>query len=973
MLIFVVPYAHMNMKKILLLAALAAVAAACGPKYETVPGDPLDAKIYTLKNGLKVYMTVNKDEPRIQANIAVRAGGKDDPADNTGLTHYLEHMMFKGSEQFGTQDYAAEKPLLEAIDSLFEVYRTLTDPQERLDLYHQIDSISYEASKIAIPNEYDKLMSIIGSEGSNAYTSNDVTCYVEEIPSNQVENWAKIQADRFMNCVFRGFHTELEAVYEEKNMGLTDDSEKCLDALDSLLFPNHPYGTQTVIGTQDHLKNPSLKAIRKQKDTYYVPNNVAICLSGDFDPDEMVKVIEKYFGDWKPNKNLPTFTVKPEEPVTKPLEKQILGYEAESLMMGWRTPGSSSVESEISEIVSAVLHNGQAGLIDLDVIQTQAVLDAGIFPYNRADHGLFIFIGMPKEGQTLEEVRDILLAEVDKLRKGDFPEELVEAAKANYKLGQMRGLVSNRSRASLMVNSFINRVPWKTAVGTMDRIAKVTKADVVAWAQKYLGAESYAVAYKHFGEDTSIKKIDAPRITPIVTNRDKQSAFLAGIAAAEVAPIEPVFVDFSKDMTVADCAGLTLLYKKNEKNDIATLTFRYDRGSDNDPVLELAASYFDYLGTPERSSAEIASEMYALACNYGMQVGGNTTNIRVEGLGENLPKALAIVENLLSAAEGDDEILTQLKQDLIRMRLDNKKNQRACNSALQNYLLYGPEYVKAKTLTNAAVAGLTSDQLIGSVQDLLTKKPTILYYGPAPVEEVVEMVKAAHRTEGLEPLVKTHAVKQLTPSAKVLLAPYQSRQFNYIQFSDRGEKLDLSEDPAIDLFNEYYGGGMNAIVFQEMRESRALAYSAGAYLMGPAYKDDTYAFRATIASQNDKLKKAVDGFDEIIETLPQAPENLEIAKAAILGKLRTQRTIGSAVLYSYLTAQELGLTEPREKQVYEKVGALTMEDLLATHAKWIKGRPYVYAILGDPKDLDMDFLRTLGPVQQVTLEEIFGY
>ncbi|MBR5255574.1 MAG: insulinase family protein [Bacteroidales bacterium] len=961
------------MKKILLLAALAAAAVSCGSKYETVKGDPLDAKIYTLKNGLTVYMTVNKDEPRIQTYIPVRAGGKNDPAENTGLAHYLEHMMFKGTEQFGTQDYAAEKPMLAAIDSLFEVYRTLTDPQERLDLYHRIDSISYEASKVAIPNEYDKLMSIIGSEGSNAYTSEDVTCYIEEIPSNQIENWAKIQADRFKNCVFRGFHTELEAVYEEKNMGLTDDTEKAFDAINALLFPNHPYGTQTVIGTQEHLKNPSLKAIRKQKDTYYVPNNVAICLSGDFDPDETIKIIEKYFGDWEPNKDLPSFTIKPEDEITAPQEKQILGNEAEFLLMGWRTPGASSIDSEISEIVASILYNGQAGLIDLDVIQNQAILDVGIMPYNRVDHGVLLVEGMPKEGQTLEEVRDILLAEVAKLRDGDFSEELVEAAKANYKLAHMQALVSNRSRADQFVDAFIARMPWKTAVGRMDRIAKISKADVVSFAQQYLGPQNYAAAYKHIGEDTTIKKIDAPRITPIVTNRDKQSAFLAGIAAAEVAPIEPVFVDFSKDMSVADCDGLKLLYKKNEKNDIATLTFRYDRGSDNDPLLGLAASYFDYLGTPEKSAAEMASEMYALACSYGVQVGGNTTNIRVEGLGENLSKALPLVESLLRNAEGDEEVLNELKMDLIRSRLDNKKNQRACYNALQTYLMYGPDYVKAKTLTNAAVATLTPEQLLGSVKDLLTKKPTILYYGPASVDEVVSLVKAAHPTEGLEPLAKTYAVKQLTPAAKVLLAPYQSRQFYYMQYSDRGETLDLTQDPSIELFNEYYGGGMNAIVFQEMRESRALAYSAGAYLVGPSFKDDTYAFRATIASQNDKLQKACEGFDEIIETLPQAPENLEIAKASILGKLRTQRTTGAQVLYSYLTAQELGLTEPREKQIYEKVGAMTMDDLLATHAQWIKGRPYVYAILGDPSDLDLTFLKTLGPVQQVTLEEIFGY
>ena len=508
-----------------------------------------------------------------------------------------------------------------------------------------------------------------------------------------------------------------------------------------------------------------------------------------------VKIIEKYFGDWKPNKNLPTFTVKPEEPVTAPKEKHILGNEAEFVIMGWRTPGTSTTDSELTDIVASVLFNGQAGLVDLDVIQNQAVLDAGIMPYGRVDHGLLLLEGLPKEGQSLEEVRDILLAEVAKLRDGDFSEELVEAAKANYKLQVMQSLVSNRSRASQFVDAFINRMPWKTAAGKMDRIAAFTKADVVDFANKFLGPQAYAIAYKHIGEDTSIKKIEAPRITPIVTNRDKQSDFLAGIAAAEVAPIEPVFVDFSKDMTVADCNGLQLLYKKNEKNDIATLTFRYDRGSDNDPVLGLAASYFDYLGTPDKSAAEIASEMYGLACSYGLSVGGNTTNVRVDGLSENLPKALGTVESLFRTAVGDDEILTELKMDLIRTRLDSKKNQRACNSALQNYLIYGADYVKAKTLTNAAVAGLTSEELLHSVKDLLTKKPTILYYGPASVEEVVEMVKAAHPTEGLEPLVKTYAAKQLTPAAKVILAPYQSRQFNYIQYSDRGETLDLAQDP----------------------------------------------------------------------------------------------------------------------------------------------------------------------------------
>ena len=961
------------MKKVVILLSAVLALAACS-RYESVKGDPLQAKIYTLDNGLKVYMTVNKDEPRIQTYIAVRSGGKNDPADNTGLAHYLEHMLFKGTELVGTQDYAAEQPMLSAIDSLFEVYRTLTDPQERLALYHQIDSISYEASKLAIPNEYDKLMSIIGAEGSNAYTSNDVTCYTEEIPSNQIENWARIEADRFMNCVFRGFHTELEAVYEEKNMGMASGGENAFEALDSMLFQGHPYGTQTVIGTQDHLKNPSLKAIRRQKDTYYVPNNVAICLSGDFDPDEMVRIIKKYFGAWKPNPDLSTWKIAPAKDLTEPARADVWGPEADFLMMGWRTPGAWTQESDIAPIASSILYNGMAGLMDLDLMQQQKALEVGVFPYDRADYGLFLLQGTPKEGQTLEQLQGLLLGEVEKLRGGDFSDELVEAAKANWKLRQMQSLTSNRRRADMFVDSFINGTTWQSEVERSGRIAAITKDDVVAWAEQYLGENSYAVVYKHNGKNPNEKKIEAPRITPIVTNRDKQSAFLQEISLSEPAPIEPVFVDYEKDLSVLSYNGLELLYKKNEQNDIAQLSFRYDNGSFDVPALSLAADYVDYLGTPSCSSEELATALYSLACQGSVRVGSYVTQVSVSGLSENIAEALRLYEDHLANAIPDEEILAELKADELRSRADAKMNQRSCNAALQSYVMYGPDYVKKSTLNNAALAALSSEEILGSLKNLLGKQHRILYYGPASQEEVLAMLAEAHPVgEHPEPLQRSYPEKQLTAAAQVYVVPFTARQFNYMQFSNRGEKLDLAQDPYIDLFNEYYGGGMNAIVFQEMRESRALAYSAGARLTSPAFKDDSYAFRATIASQNDKLQKAVEGFDEIIETLPQAPENLEIAKASILGKLRTQRTIGAAVLYSYLNNQELGLSEPRDRQVFEKVGDLTMDDILATHAKWIAGRTYSYAILGDVADLDMAFLRTLGPVKVLSQEEIFGY
>ncbi len=607
------------MRKLILAAATAAaliLAGSCAShKYETVKGDPLKTKIYTLDNGLKVYMTVNKETPRIQTYIAVRVGSKDDPHETTGLSHYLEHLMFKGTESFGTSNYEAEKPMLDQIRSLFEEYRTKTDPQERIALYHVIDSISYEASKIAIPNEYDKLMSIIGSTGSNAFTSNDMTVYQEDIPSNQIENWAKIEADRFIHPVIRGFHTELEAVYEEKNMSLTEDDSKAMEAIDSVLFSRHPYGIQTTIGTQEHLKNPSIINIENHRSNFYVPNNVAICVSGDFDPDSFVDIIEKYFGEWQPNPDIKTLQYEPEQPITSPVEKTVYGLDAEFVMLGWRTPGSKDIlRSEVGNIVASVLYNGNAGLADLDLIQAQKIGGFYMMNYGRPDYGELLMIGYPREGQSLEEVRDLMLEEAGKLRTGDFDEELIKSTINNIKLSQMSQFESNGRRAMAFVNSFISGHKWKDDALQLSRLEKVTKRQVTDWANEYLGANSYALAYKRIGEDPNIDKIAAPAITPIETNRHMQSDFLTAIQASEVAPIEPVFPDFTKDMARDDLSGgVELLYKKNEINDIANYTAIFDRGIQNDPRLDLAFGYLSYLGTPTRSAAQIKKDMYSLA------------------------------------------------------------------------------------------------------------------------------------------------------------------------------------------------------------------------------------------------------------------------------------------------------------------------------------------------------------------------
>ena len=949
---------------------------ACGSKYayESVKGDPTQTRIYTLDNGLKVYMSVSDEEPRIQTYIAVRVGGKNDPAETTGLAHYFEHLMFKGSEKFGTQNYEAEKPLLDEIEQLFEVYRKTEDEAERKALYKRIDSISYEASKLAIPNEYDKLMASIGAQGTNAYTGYDMTVYVENIPSNQIENWLKIESDRFKNVVIRGFHTELETIYEEKNMSLTNDGRKVYEAMNAALFPNHPYGRQTVLGTQEHLKNPSITNVKNYHDQYYVPNNMAICLSGDLDPEQMIAMIDQYFGDMEPNPSIPVLEYEPEQPITEPIVKEVWGLDAANVAIGWRLGGATSDDADLANIVGSILFNGQAGLIDINLNQQQKTLSAYGYPSISADYGYMQLAGRPKQGQSLEEVRDLLLGEVAKLRAGEFDEKLIAAAVNNYKLEMMQYLDSNDGRADAYVQSFINGVEWKDEVAMFDRLSKITKEDIVRFANEKMGEQSYAIIYKRQGKDPNEQKIAKPEITPIVTNRDAQSDFLKEIVASEVKPIEPRFVDFEKDMSRFEAqSGIEVLYKQNTTTDYFSLEYMFDLGRIADPALGIAFDYVSYLGTVAKTAEQIASEMYGLACSFGLRATDSRCYLSLSGLGENMEQAMDIFEDLLANAVADEAILANVKQDMLKSRADAKLNQSRNFSALQSYVVYGEEGMKYR-LSNEQVEALTSEELIAKVRDVLTKQHTVVYYGPATEKELLASLKEHHNVpEAPEALEIKRLTTVPTPDNRVFIAEYDANQIYYIQYSNRGEKFDVANDADLDLYNEYFGGGMSGIVFQEMREARGLAYSARAYMSTPTYADGEYSFTAYIATQNDKMKQAIEAFDEIINTMPESEAAFNVAKESYINQIRTLRYTKASVLNAFIRTRDMGLDCDRARAVFEKVQTMTLDDVKAVQEQWVKDRNYHYCILGDSKNLDLNYLRTLGPITFLSQEEIFGY
>ncbi|HVS98860.1 MAG TPA: insulinase family protein [Puia sp.] len=945
-----------------------------GYTYKYVTNDPFQARIYTLANGLTVILSPNHKEPRVAVRIAVRAGSNTDPRDHTGLAHYLEHLLFKGTEEYGSLDWAKEKPYLDKIDALYEQYNSTTDTLQRKQIYHRIDSVSGLASHYAIANEYDKMMANIGAQGSNAHTWVEETVYEEDIPSNAMDKFLLVEAERFRDPIFRLFHTELEAVYEEKNRTLDNDASKMQQAMLYNLFPTHNYGQQTTIGTVQDLRNPSLKAIRAYYHKYYVPNNMAVIMAGDFEPDQLIKKIDQAFKYMQP-KPVQLYNPAPERDLTAPIVKDVYGPSAENMRICYRTPACLTRDAVVLDLISDILSNGKAGLLDLNLNKTQQTQGAQAGLEQFKDYGVLIVAASPKQGQTLEQVRDLVMEQIDKLKKGDFDESLVKAIVANGKLELLEGLQKNEARVSDLMEGFIQHrdTLWNREVAELDEEAGISKAEIVRVANKYL-ANNYVLLYKRKGEDKSITKVDKPPITPVETNAGKQSAFLKKIEAMPVSEVSPQWLDF-KDGIGHTRAGIAdVLYVPNKENELFHLYYRLEMGNFNNRLLPLAAQYLQYLGTAEHPTAEISKAFYDIACNFAVNTTNDVTTVSITGLQENFGRAVSLFEDVLHNCLPDPGALAALKTRLMKARANNKLNKNAIMQGLISYARYGEKNPFNTALSDEEVANLKPEDLTDVLHHLLDYPHTIIYYGPQPMDAFVKSITALHHLpEAWTPYpAKRHFPFAAQSANQVLFANYDMVQ-SEICWIRNSDHYDVNKEPVVDVFDNYFGGGMGSVVFQTLRESKALAYATFATYGTPSKKEDPFYVLAYIGCQADKMNDAIGGMNSLLNDLPVNEQNFELARTSEKKDIQTQRFTEDAIVFAYLEDKEKGLDYDPRKEEYAAIDTLTMDDVKKFHSQELAGKAYTYCVVASDKKIKLDDLKKVGDVKVLTLDQIFGY
>jgi len=943
-----------------------------GYTYETVENDPTGLRLYTLENGLKVYLSKNTDEPKIQTYIAVRAGSNYDPKESTGLAHYLEHMVFKGTSKMGTHDWEHEKEVLKKVSDLFEKHKAEKDPVKKRAIYKEIDKASLEASQYSVANEYDKMTSSLGATGTNAHTWFEETVYKNKIPTNELGKWLNLESERFGELVLRLFHTELEVVYEEFNRGQDSDWRKRYTAMLKGLFPNHPYGQQSTIGTSDHLKNPSMVAIHNYFDKYYVPNNMAMVLVGDIDFDKTIALVDETFGKLK-RKEVTHPVLPKEEPITKPVVKEVFGPTSESVTLAFRSGGIGTADEKMITMTDMILANGTAGLIDLDLNQKQLIQRGGSSPMFLNDYGYHSFNGSPKAGQSLDEVKDLLLGEIKKLKKGEFDDWMLEAVINDLKLSETRQNESSTALASNYYNAFIHHEKWSDKVSFINDLKKITKQEIVDFANAFY-KNNYVVTYKRKGKDETIAKVENPGITPVNLNRDKQSEFIIGFNKMKSDDIQPVFINYKEKIKKTKLAnGLEVSYIENESNDLFNLNIIFDMGKDHNKKLDLAVGYLDYLGTDKYTPEELKKEFYKLGISYGVNAGADRSYVYISGIKENLHKGLALLEDLWSNAVADQETYDKYVAKILKERTNGKTQKgNILWNGLYNYSLYG-EDSRLRNIYNAdELAQMNPKELVAISKDLKNFKQRIFYYG----KDVAAAKKALNDLHKVPKELKDYPAPkkytELATGGKVNFVDYDMVQSELIFVAKKG-KFNVKNMALARVFNAYFGSGLSSIVFQEIRESKSLAYSAFSAFSNARKKENSNYIYAYVGTQANKLPEAVDAMLELMNNMPEAQEQFKAAKNATLKKIAAQRINKSNIFWTYQGLQNRGIDHDVREEIYKEVQGMTMKDLAAFFAENIKGSNYTAVVIGNKKDMKMKALEKLGKVEEFDVDYLFNY
>lgn len=934
--------------------------------------------IYKLDNGLTVYLWEDQDAPNVYGEVLVRAGSIDEPKEYTGLAHYLEHMLFKGTQTIGCLDWEKEKPIYEEIIRLYDQFAEETDPVKRDTLTQQINRKSLEAAKYGATDDFSNLIEFIGGEGLNATTAYDRTNYFNYFPPFQMERWLNIYADRLVNPVFRAFQAELENVFEEYNRSMDNAASFQQNFIFEHLYKGHPY-ERDIIGTPEHLKNPRLSKIIDFYNTWYVPNNMALILVGNFKTEEVKPMIEKTFGRFEP-KPLPERVKWTETDFSKNYEfKEKVGYYPE-IVLGYKGVKVGDPDELYLEVVMSLLNNDQStGLFD-KLMLDGTITAAQAFSDTRRDMGRIMIYAIPYfdiNQYTYEpnsDTKKIIFKEIDKLKNGQIEDWLIESVKKEYALSFDQMFESQYYKSSIAHQLFLYNLPTSYFFDMKNKVLAMTREDIMRVAHKYFDANYMTFDFDE--GDPKKSKLDKPKIKPLDPPTGVKTQYAIDFEKIPMGSVEEKFNDMSEVKQIKVDDHIRLYYTENPKNDIFSLTLRYGVGTDKMPRLGYAVALMEVAGIMPETDAQTFRRQLAEAggqLSYG--VNSNYMTINISGREANLEQILKLVQRQILLPKLDDKQLDQIKGNIYSSRMRESKQESALQSALLNYTLYKEKspYIDRLSLKDAIYMNrgqLTADFINATSYDL-----QIFYVGKLSIDDVKQTLMSnlplkENMVASESPVDKPKVTYDKTQV--YFLSNSQSQQAQVYFYVD-GKPYNLADEVGYEAFDQYFSGGFSGLVMHEIREKRSLAYTAYGYMAEPANPGNKSCLIGYVGCQPDKVVDAVDTYMELLTNMPQNADRIDNIKAYLRQVTLTNKPSFRSKARVYAEWQRLGYTDDPAREQLKQIDALTFDDIVKFYESTVKGKPITIVIMGDAKKIDQKALQAkYGKIQKVNKSKLFS-
>lgn len=949
--------------------------ASCSNLFAAQNTKALEVKEHKLKNGLTVWLNEDHSQPKVFGAVVVKAGAKDCP--DTGIAHYFEHMMFKGTDKIGTVDYDAEKTLLDSIALKYDELAATEDEAARFQIQKEINELSIRSSDYVIPNEFNRLISKYGGSGLNAATSYDATIYFNTFSPQYMSQWAEINSERLLNPVFRLFQSELETVYEEKNMYGDFIGGPVMDRLLARYFAPHPYA-YPIIGSTKNLKNPRLTEMRKFFEEYYVASNMGLILSGDFDTEAVLPVLEKTFSRIRPGEApkhdivaLPPFKGKEKMKIKFPVPL------VKAMGMGFRGVPANH-EDQVALAVAVNMLNNANGTGFLDKLMVDRKIMASMaMNESMNEAGILAVAVIPKlMFQTYGGAEKLVWKEINRVKEGDFSDEIFNSLKQEQRRQYASNLENIDSRARIMMSLYSQGKSWEDYLQEVSGIDALTKEDVVRVARKYF-SENYLCVTKTTGKYPK-DNLTKPDFSPIVPkNSEASSEYAKQLEQLPVQEVKPRFIDFQKDVETVSLTPLATLYATaNPVTDIFTLNLVYQVGTLEQPKLMHLANYLQFLGTDSLSFHEFRTRLQVLGSTISFDATDKQFFMRITGFDKHFKETVQLAGDFIRHVKADDKQIRQVINDAkVTEKAFFESSDNIANALLEK-VKYGEQSRFLTKLSLSEVKKLKGKELLDAFVQVRQTECDLLYCGTLPVAQVREEIEAFLPLKEITVAVNApyhrDAKKYDKPTVYFMDMPTASQSIVYGYA--KGEVTDDAwSRHAARLFSVYFGGDMSSLMFQEIREFRSLAYRVSGRYILPPHKLEGKAgeFVTMLSTQSDKTLDALGIMNSLIHEMPEKEERISTVKQSIVNQVNNDFPSFREVPEKVAGFRRNGFDNDPSEALLSGISDMDMKDIIRFYRHNVRLKPVVYVIVGNSRRIDMKQLETYGNVIRLRKKDIY--